>query len=226
MPDGLTVTTGGYSPYARRNLALARYRGVVEQLPEYQATIGALTRGIEAGYEAVPGTFGALEAPAVGAIGRQLEGGISTAREAEMRRRVIGGYGELAGRYAGAGARRGYATRADVGQALAGAPSEALGRGLAGLEVGLERERARQREVGIQAATGLAPAITRGRRGYGAFFGEAMRGQPPYVPYGAGGYGGRAAAGVYGPGMARRAGRPRTGFFASPGGPYRGGTSY
>ena len=174
---------GGYSRYGLSQRDRDPLRQRVGQFGRAVPAAGQVAGMVERGWQPSMG-YGTLEQPVTGGIKRLIQQPLSPQRYAAGRKRVIKGFGAQTGRLAGAGARRGYTSRAGIATGAAGAPSAALAAGLGQYQVGWEQEQARQLEAGLGAAAQFRQDIAAPRQGYGAFAGEfaRMRGGGSYSP--------------------------------------------
>ncbi len=139
---------------------------------------GQVGRDIAAeGARAPAGTYGALQTPIVSTVGGMMKRRGAPQRYEQGYGRVTRGFGAQTGRLAGAGAKRGYTSRAGVATGAAGAPSAALATGLGRYQVDWEKEMARQQETGVGLAAQFREDIGRYGQGVGAFAGEFARPQ-------------------------------------------------
>jgi hypothetical protein len=180
---------------------LERLRRLYGVMPEATRLAGGIVGGIEGGYQAPPGSFAELEAPAIGAFQRELRGDVTPRERADIMGDVMGRFRQATGAIHDERALAGGYVPGSAATAAAGAPSAELATGLGTAAVGLERLGAERRGRALSTLGRYLPEVTGPRKAFGGFVGEAGQ-EVPVLGSGTAGAGGFPArgAGGFGPG--------------------------
>lgn len=169
-----TRTRIGSAPPA--DTGLERLRGFARVAPQAAALASQIQTGIEGAYVPPPG-FPQLEAPAVSAFQRQLEGEVTPREQAAFTRPALERFRSMTGQIADAGLATGRQfLPSDFATAAGGVPSQELASGLSEGLLGLERLRGERQAGALRTLRGFMPQVTAGREAFGGLIGEGARG--------------------------------------------------
>ena len=173
MPYGTYI---GSAPPTESGLERLRQFGRV--IPQAVPVARGIQAGIERGY-VPPAGFPQLEAPAVSAFQRQLQGEVTPREQADFLRPVFERFRSMTGQIAdaGLGSGRQYLP-SDYATAAGGVPSQELATGLGQAAVGIERLRGERQAGALRTLRGFMPQVGAARQAFGGMVGEAGRGAP------------------------------------------------